>query len=68
MNTTPTAFELVTERLSQPDGRVVVHAPGARRQLLLSPADLPKIKAEGNGIRFGKLFFFGSQLRFARVR
>lgn len=63
-----TAFEQVAERLSQPDGRVVVLVgQGGCRHVVLSPADLPNLKAEGSGIRHGKLYYFACQLRFARA-
>jgi hypothetical protein len=60
-------FKQVTERLSQPTGRVVIAAPGARRQIILSPEHLSQLKAEGSGIRHGKVFYFASQIHFARV-
>lgn len=62
-----TIYEQVAERLGEANGRVVIAAPGARRQIVLAPKDLSKIKAEGNGIRFGKLFVFACQIRFARI-
>lgn len=47
--------------------RVVIAAPGARRQIVLTPADLAEIKPEGTGIRFRELYFFADQVRFARA-
>ena len=60
-------YEQVKARLSEANGRVVIAAPGARTQIVLAPKDLPKIKPEGSGIRFGKTFAFACQIRFARV-
>jgi hypothetical protein len=47
--------------------RVVFAAQGVKKQTVLSPSDLPKIKPEGSGLRFGKLFIFACQVRFARI-
>jgi hypothetical protein len=47
--------------------RIVIAAPGSRRSLVLTPADLPELRAEGAGLRFRKVFIFACQVRFARV-
>jgi len=61
-------YTKVAEHFAKGDNRrIVIAAPGARRQIVLSPADLPEIKAEGLGLRFRKLYIFDSQVRFARA-
>lgn len=58
----------VTEHLQTPNARIVamVGQTGCKAPVF-SPADLPKMKAEGTGLRIGRLFIFPCQVRFARV-
>lgn len=49
------------------DRRIVVGSPHCRKPLVFSPADLPKIAAEGSGLRIGKTFVFACQVHFARA-
>lgn len=61
-------YTAVAERLSQVDGRIVVCVVQAGCvSRVYGPADLSKIKAEGGGLRIGKLFVFAQQIKFARV-
>lgn len=61
-------YKQVAERLAEANGRVVVCvAMAGCAHRVYAPADLPKFKAEGNGLRIGKLFVFASQVRFARM-
>lgn len=57
----------ITRHFADPAARVVVGAPGSRRAIVLSPSDLPNLKPEGTGLRFGRLYLFACQLRFARA-
>lgn len=69
MNTTPHILARITEHFAKGDNRRVVFATqmGGSRSIVLAPADLPKLKADGRGLRYGKLYIFDSQVRFARV-
>lgn len=57
----------IEQHFQNPAARIVVVAPGARSQMILSPVNLAEMKADGLGVRFRKLYLFASQLRFARV-
>ena len=68
MTTQQHIFRLVTEHLQASDkNRIAVAAPGARRVIVYGPADLAKMKAEGSGIRAGRVFLFACQIRFAHI-
>ncbi len=57
----------IERHFQNPKARIVVAAPGARSQMILSPSNIAEIKADGTGVRFRKLYLFASQLHFARV-
>lgn len=57
----------IAEHFKNPAARIVVAAPGARTNIVLSPANLAELKADGSGVRFRKTYLFATQLRFARV-
>jgi len=57
----------IAEHFKNPAARIVVAAPGARTNMILSPANFSEMKVDGSGVRFRKLYLFASQLRFARV-
>lgn len=63
-----TILEQVTAHLTAgADKRIVVAVQGGYRAPVFAAKDLPKIKAEGNGLRIGRVFVFASQIRFARL-
>lgn len=62
-------YKAVTERLADPKGRFVVQvAQSGCASKVYGPADLGKIKAEGSGLRIGRLFIFECQVRLAYVK
>lgn len=61
-------IEQVTQHLqSGADKRIVIGVQGGYRAPVFAAKDLPKMKAEGSGLRIGHTFVFASQIRFARV-
>jgi hypothetical protein len=61
-------IDAVTEHLNKgADRRIVIGSPHCRRPIVYAPADLAKIKAEGNGLRIDSTFVFACQVHFARV-
>lgn len=61
-------YQQVVDHLNSGDNKRVVFAvQGGYNAPVLNKNHIPLIKAEGNGLRFRKLFVFTSQVKFARV-
>lgn len=66
MITTNPIYESVVAHLrADPANRVANQSRVS--MMVLSAADLPKIKPDGAGLRIGKTYIFGCHVRFGRV-
>lgn len=59
--------KVVKHLQSGPDKRIAIGVARGYKTQVFSASDLPKIKAEGNGLRIGKVYVFDGQVLFCKV-